>query len=155
VKKIVWDTPNKMHFDSPFVVFNQQTNVIGTGNMIANTQFSWHVRSYTETTCNGLTWEPGFLRETDLKRPRELGVSAYILKKVREHTQEQAAWIYIFSHYSVSAKRRIIDGVVLTSYHHRLLHTWYVNRDWRAEAAVTEAIKYITDDEQTGEEQGA
>jgi hypothetical protein len=149
VKKIEWDNPNKMRIDSPFAVFNRQTNFIDVGNVIANTQYSSYIRPFTQTECNGFTWNPGYLRETDLRMFKELGVSERILSQVRTHTRDQEAILYVFFHYSRSARRRILDGVVLTSRDHIHVQTWYTNSDWRAQAAVEEARKYIAVTSQT------
>ncbi len=43
---------------------------------------------------------------------RELGIADRILTQVRNHTMETEAWLYVFSHYSLKAKRRILDGLL-------------------------------------------
>ena len=58
---------NKMIINSDFKEFNKQTNLITSGNVIANTMWGLYIRPYNETECNGLTFKEGQLFESDLK----------------------------------------------------------------------------------------
>lgn len=58
---------NKMIINSDFKEFNKQTNLITSGNVIANTMWGLYIRPYNETECNGLTFKEGELFESDLK----------------------------------------------------------------------------------------
>ena len=58
---------NKMIIDTDFKEFNKQTNYIGTGNCIANTQYSSYIRPINETTCNGCNFPANHLQNYDLK----------------------------------------------------------------------------------------
>lgn len=65
----------KMIIDTEFKEFNKQTNYIGNGNVIANTQRSNYVRPWKEIECNGYINEEGHLQNFDLKSfniPNEL-----------------------------------------------------------------------------------
>ncbi len=43
-----------------------------TGNVIGGTQLSWYIRPKHATECNGLSFAPGILLESDLKAFRDL-----------------------------------------------------------------------------------
>ena len=58
---------NKMIINCDFKEFNKQTNLITSGNVIANTMWGLYIRPYKETKCNGLTFKEGELFESDLK----------------------------------------------------------------------------------------
>ena len=58
---------NKMIINSNFKEFNKQTNLITSGNVIANTMLGLYIRPWSETECNGLTFKEGELFEQDLK----------------------------------------------------------------------------------------
>ena len=58
---------NKMIINSKFKEFNKQTNLITSGNVIANTMWGLYIRPWNETECNGLTFKEGELFEQDLK----------------------------------------------------------------------------------------
>ena len=58
---------NKMIINSDFKEFNKQTNLITSGNVIANTMWGLYIRPWSETECNGLTFKEGELFEQDLK----------------------------------------------------------------------------------------
>jgi len=69
---------------------------------------------------------------------------SHIREQVRRLTHDRGGIIYNFHHWN--GDKRIDDGFVLTTRYddYKLVKVWYVNRDWRAMAAVDEAIKYIT-----------
>jgi len=144
MKQHEWDNPNKMHFESPHKTFNRQTNCLGTGNMIANTQYSNYIRPYSEIECNSFTNPPGHLQNYDLTKNIVADILPYhIREEIRQLTHNGGGIIYNFHHWQ--GGKCINDGFVLTRRDdHKLIEVWYVNKDWRAIAAVDEAIKYIT-----------
>ena len=145
MKKHEWDNPNKMRFESPHKTFNRQTNCLSTGNVIANTQYSNYIRPYGELECNGFTNPPGHLQDWDLTKNIVANtLPHHIREEIRLLTHDDGGIIYNFHHWQ--GDKRIDDGFVLTSQHddYKLIKVWYVNKDWRAIAAVDEAIKYIT-----------
>lgn len=145
MKTKTWDNPNRMHFESPHKTFNRQCRYITTGNQIGDIVYSNYVRPYGETECNGFTNPPGHLQNYDLTKNIVAGTLPYhIREKVRELTRDTGGIIYNFHHWNDG--KRIDDGFVLTTRHddYKLIKVWYVNRDWRARAAIDEAVKYIT-----------
>ena len=60
-------TKMKQIVDSHWKLFNKQTNLIASGNVIANTQYSNVIRPWKETECNGRTNPFGRLMEFDLQ----------------------------------------------------------------------------------------
>ncbi|GAI19621.1 unnamed protein product, partial [marine sediment metagenome] len=68
MKEKTWDSPNKMHFDSPLKAFNKQCSLITTGNQIGNVVLSNYVRPFDEVECNGFTSEPGHLQNYDITK---------------------------------------------------------------------------------------
>lgn len=148
MKKHTWDNPNKMHFESPHRTFNRQTQCISTGNVIANTQYSNYIRAYSETECNGFDFALGHLQDYDLtKNIVASSLPSHIREEIRRLTRENGGIVYNFHHWTFTPKGegRIDDGIVLTTRHddHRLVKVWYLNQNWKAMAAVDEAVKYI------------
>lgn len=142
MKKIVWANPNKMKFASPHQTFNRQTNCISTGNVIANTQYSNYIRPYHETECNGHQSPPGHLQNWDLTKNIVANTLPHQLREeIRELTREKGGIVYNFHHWH--GDRRINDGIVLTTKEHDLVKVWYLNQNWRAREAVSEALKYV------------
>lgn len=145
MKKHVWDNDNKMHFESPHKTFNRQCTLITTGNHIGNVVYSNYIRSYHKTECNGFTNAPGHLQNWDLTKNIVANVLPdYIRDQVRQLTHDEGGIIYNFHHWN--GERRIDDGFVLTTRdeNYQLIKVWHVNTNWRARAAVDEAIKYVT-----------
>ncbi len=145
MKKVTWDNPNRQHFESPHKTFNRQTQCISTGNVIANTQYSNYVRPHSETECNGFTNDPGHLQNWDLTKNIVADtLTCWLREEIRKLTHDIGGIIYNFHHWN--GDKRIDDGFVLTSKHdkYKLIKVWYINPDLRAQAAVDEAVKYIT-----------
>lgn len=143
MKEHTWDNPNKMRFDSPHNTFNRQCRLITTGNQIGDVVYSNYVRPHGETECNRLTFEPGHLQDWDLTKNIVANTLPYhIREEVRQLTHDDGGIIYNFHHWK--GDRRIDDGFVLTTEDYKLVKVWYINRNWRAKAAVDEAVNYIT-----------
>jgi hypothetical protein len=147
MKTITWDNPNKMHFESPHKTFNRQAELISTGNVIGTVQYSNYIRPYNELECNGFSFEAGHLQNYDLTKNVVASIlPSHIREQVRKLTHDDGGIIYNFHHWN--GDKRIDDGFVLTTSkpykEYKLIKVWYVNNDWRAVEAVTEAIKYIT-----------
>lgn len=145
MKKMTWENPNRMHFESPLKTFNRQCRCICTGNQICDVVYSNYIRPYSETECNGFTRPPGHLQNYDLTKNIVGDTLPYwIREETRRLTHDDGGILYNFHHWN--GGRRVDDGFVLTSrhYEYRLIKVWYINHDWRAQAAVDEAVKYIT-----------
>ncbi|MCG3655388.1 hypothetical protein L5F23_01565 [Aliarcobacter butzleri] len=52
MKKFGYTSNGKLKISTGFKTFDEQSNYLGTGNVIANTQFSWYLRPTYETECN-------------------------------------------------------------------------------------------------------
>lgn len=143
MKEKVWDNPNKMHFDSPLKTFNKQCTLITTGNQLGNVVYSNYVRPFSKVECNGFINEPGHLQNYDITE-NIIGntLSHNIREVIRGLTYTDGGIVYNFHHFNGS--KRIDDGIVLTTKDYKLIQVWYINRNWKARAAVDEAVKYIT-----------
>jgi hypothetical protein len=147
MKKKEWDhEKDKMIVQTGHATFDRQTNVISTGNIIANTMIGWHCRPYNETECNGWQFKPGHLREFDLKKWKERGIYHPVLAFVRNATQaDKSIWIYEFFHYNDDT--RIVHGYVITSYNHKILRKFITGPTYRSTGVIYECAKYVGDEE--------
>ncbi len=141
MKEKVWDNLNKMHFDSPHKTFNKQCSLITAGNQVGNVVYSNYVRPFSEVECNGFINEPGHLQNYDLTKSI-VRLPSNIKEEVRKLTHDNGGIIYNFHHWN--GDKRIDDGFVLTTKDYNLIKVWYINQNWKAKAAVDEAVKYIT-----------
>jgi hypothetical protein len=145
MKKIKYDCRDKAIFESGFKTFDNQTNYIGTGNVIANTQLSFYIRSFNKTdNGNGIKCKEGELQEYDLKPFISRGLHGYMLEVVRKNSKEQPVILYEFGHYSKASY--IIDGYVLTDANYNHIYTLYLGATSKSALAVNEAKKYICND---------
>ena len=134
MKKYEWINRNKMKFESGFATFDKQTNYIGKGAVISNTQYSNYIRG-DEFRAYDLKFFynlPNFIRN--------------ILNQINYQTI-----LYEFSHtsyhedyYTGKSKHKIIDGYVLTTTDGHLISKWVLGKTFKSELAINEAIEYIT-----------
>lgn len=107
MQKVTWDNPNKMHIESEYKTFNKQTNYIGTGNVIANTQFSTFVRPFTETKCNGYDFQEGHLQNYDLNNiSTPQSIKDWIVRKMK---MQQSLSSFTTSLFIQMGRRKILD----------------------------------------------
>jgi len=143
MKKIVWFNCDKMRMESGHRAFDEQTNVISTGNVIANTQISSHVRPYTEVECGGQTFKPGHLRDYDLRAFTHL-ISRRVRWWITENTRTESCWLYVFFHHD--GEQRIIHGCVITHGDHTLWDKFYTGTGptHKSRLVVDEAALYVS-----------
>ena len=135
MKKYEWINGNKMKFESGFATFDKQTNYIGKGAVISNTQYSNYIRGNE-------------FKAYDLKLFRNL---PNFIRSIVNQINYQTI-LYEFSHisyhedyYTGKSKHRIIDGYVLTTTDGHLISKWVLGKTIKSELAVNEAVKYITE----------
>jgi len=147
MKTIKWENPNKMIFESPHKTFNKQCRLICIGNQLGDVVYSNYIRCYYETECNGNKCQPGELQNYDLtKNMVGKDLPDCIRREIKEMLgEDKTGIVYHFHHWNRG--KRIDDGIVLTTADDKpkLLKVWYLNRNWKAQDAVNEAIKYIAD----------
>lgn len=143
MKKITWDNPNKMHFDSEFKTFNKQTNVISTGNVFANTQTSLFIRPYNETECNGRENPKGHLMNFDLQTFRS--IPEPIREIIYDKTRERSVILYKFRVWRGSYED-IFAYVITDDSHNYIRHCLCVEYGanyWKRYDALINILPYI------------
>ena len=89
-------TKMKQIVDSHWKLFNKQTNLIASGNVIANTQYSNVIRPWKETECNGRTNPFGRLMEFDLQGFKKHAIPDRILNVIKDKNRENSLILYMF-----------------------------------------------------------
>lgn len=145
MKQMTWDNPNKMHFESEFKTFNKQTNLISTGNVLANTQMSSFIRAWNDVVNGSYIGKPGDFLKFDMKYFRR--VPKCITDIIYDKAREKSVILYEF--FIWKKNKREIIGHVLTDYNHNLLEwtsysPYSLAYSYKWESAILEAIKYIT-----------
>ena len=133
MKKYEWINKNKMKFESGFATFDKQTNYIGKGAVISNTQQSDYIRgnefkAYDLALFYNL---PNFIR--DILNQIDYQTILYEFRHISYHED----------YYTGKTKHKIIDGYVLTTIDGHLISKWIIGKTKKSELAVNEAIKYI------------
>ena len=129
MKQPTWDNPNKMHFESAYKLFNQQTNYIGDGNVYANTQTSNHIRPYMLTKCNHTDFKPGELMQYDLNivfgsDNWKYSLPTHMREIIEDKNRQNSLILYKFFVYSRTrhcGRQRKIVGYVLTTTENELM----------------------------------
>lgn len=144
MKKVQWLNRNRMIFNSLHKTYNKTVQAITTGNVIDDGYLSSYIRPYIEVDCNSHKFELGHLQDYDLKSFSHL-LPSYIIKQIKELTHDQNAILYVFRHYN--NRRAIVHGAILTespARDNKLIKKWYINRSYKSESVIDEALPYIT-----------
>ena len=135
----------KQIINSDYKLFNNQTNYISYGNVIANTQYSSFIRPYGQTACNNHNFSEGELMRSDLKYFRNIPAS--IKNKLYAKDRKESYILYEFFVYRNGNKD--IIGYVLTDNNHNLI-TYEVLESYnnynKRLSAILETLPYITND---------
>ena len=149
-KKIEWVNEDKMLFESGHKTFDRQTNIITTGNIIANTLLGKHIRAYTELSNGFEDRPPGHLQNFDLcwwrdgdRMPRS------VIKKIRELAYNNGVWVYQLMHYN---RQRVVHGYVVTNEQHKALATFLTGPTYKSSYVLIAALPYLADDINKAEE---
>lgn len=134
--------------NSGWKLFDEQTNLITTGNVSSNTQQSSYIRPWTETECNGRTNPEGHLTNFDLHPFRKYGIPPVIDEIVSNKGRKEPVILYMFHVWSKD--QRVLPFCwVVTDKNHKLVKTVIVTR-WgehkgKRISAAREAVSYITE----------
>jgi|CZKV01.1.fsa_nt_gi hypothetical protein len=96
--------------------FDRYCSYITYGNIHADGQYGNFIRAFTETRCNGFTFSPGYLRDSDLRTfKEEFRLPAHVLAAVLRDTHHDGGVLYVFWHGSKYSRRgRTVHGYLLT-----------------------------------------
>ena len=138
-------TPNRVAIRTGHSQFDAQCDIVSTGNVTANTQYSGFIRAVSETECNGMTFVPGHLFEYDMKGfrdsiPPDLEKWIWFLN--------QTVILYEFRHWSRKhgTSRKQVHGYVVTDADHNLLKIVVVGKQRNKSLQVlTSVLPYIAE----------
>ena len=105
---------NQIKINTGHKTFDLQTNLIASGNIIANTQYSKHIRSKNETGWFPHNRPEGFLQQWDCDNYQQaMNTPKYILTIAKEHA-DRFDGIYLYTFFHVYKNKRMIHGYVFT-----------------------------------------
>lgn len=143
MKKVIFDNPNKMHFESDYALFNKQTDYIGHGNVFSTTQTSFCVRPYNEVKNGYYTGKPGDFLRYDLGMFDNIPYSIRAI--LEDRNREKTYFLHDFHVWKNGQKETI--GWVVTDTENNLIKylvvSGYRKNYWKRESAIRECIKYI------------
>lgn len=118
----------RMLVSTDYKEFNNQTNFISNGNVIANTQYSMNIRNVFETDCNGCSFDVGELRRYDLKF--FIQNFDYEMKRFFNEFKENC-YLYEFSIYNKKKERKKVIGWLVYNEQHNHLLKYHVSDDFK------------------------
>ena len=135
----------KQIINSGYKLFDNQTNYIGTGNVISNTQYSSFVRGYNNINNYDNSAKPGQLLKYDLQHFENIP-PGFIKDTLYNLGRTVSLILYEFCTWKGEQKNVI--GYVLTDVDHNLIDYQIINyygSNWieKKFAAIREAMKYI------------
>lgn len=143
MRAIVWSNPDKMSIDTGCKTFDRQTNIVSTGNIIANTQAAFYIRGELNCTCWGGDRPPGHLRNFDFGNFR--GLPGYIRDRIILHTNgtDRSVWVSKFFHFS--RERQIVHGYIITTPDHKLLEKFVTGPTYKSELVIEGVLPYVVE----------
>jgi len=144
MKKKVWVTPDRMLMQTGHATFDRQTNVISTGNIIANTQNAFYVRGELCVKCWGpKAYQPGELRDFDLGNWPKMPLSVRRAIVRMTTGRQDSIWASEFFHYN--SHRCIIHGYIVTTSDHQLLDTFVTGPTYKSAAVIKGVLPYVAE----------
>ena len=146
MRKPVWDNPNKMHMETEFKTFNEQTNVITTGQVFANTQRSVCIPPISQTEINGCSFPIGHCTESALKFG---GFTGNLPPKIREivYDKNRTEYVILYAFRVFHKGKENVFGYIVTDkdyryLHHHVVYTYGANYNKRVDA-IRECMTYV------------
>jgi len=139
MRRVHFQTPDKMTIDTGHKTFDKQTNLLSDGNLIANTQIGHGIRAYNDTLSH-VERPPGFLQAWDLDAFPDL--PKVIRGEIRAFLHKRRGRLYQFHH--TTRGRRHVHGYVLADYEHRHIKTWITGPTYKSRQVVETAREYVT-----------
>lgn len=129
--------------DTGHKTFDAQSNYIGTGAVAAPTQYSNHIRAFTETVSAGRFFDEGQLQAYDIQGfgplPRP------VRDAVRRCAQDETVILYRFAHRD--GGEAVVHGFLLTraeTRQHELLHMFVTGPTNKSAAIVRAMAEFVS-----------
>lgn len=145
MKKHVWRTHNRMVFESDLKTFNDQCDIITTGNVIGGVQKSSYIRPHSEVMNGGYEGKPGQFRAFDLNQFPDL---PWAVRNWMAENREKHVILYEFRFWRGREKQVI--GYIITDDKHRLIRRFHNGYSLKRMSALMEAEKYVTEADENG-----
>ena len=145
MKKTIFNKSGmKQIINSGYKLFDNQTNLISTGNVISNTQYSSYVRPYNEVKNGGYIGKQGDFLKYDLQFFGR--IPKFIEDIIMDKNRENSVILYQFHVYK-NGKKDIL-GYVMTDKDHNFINCAtmsYFGQKWayKRENAIGETLKYV------------
>lgn len=143
LKQIEYVTDNRVRINTGHRTFDQQCEYLGTGNVFGHVQYSRYIRPVSETSCNGLSFAPGHLFDSDVRTFRDLHSS--LLAWLRG--LNRSIILYEFRHFrrSQGIERKYVHGYVVTEPYptHQLIRTIHVSGKTASRVILETVLPYI------------
>lgn len=108
-----------------------------------NFQASNHIRKHTETECNSLTFEPGALRQFDLKHFARVNIPTHIQNTIAKNPDSA---LYLYAIFSDGKHSKTPWLWVLTNEYHQPIETGIANRIRNADSHLADVLHWFTHD---------
>lgn len=112
--------------NTPHKAFNREANhpergYVGTGNVVSGVQRSSFVRAHSKTRCNGFAFQPGELRDADLKMFRRT-MPSNMMRRVEQLSVDRDLIVYEFRSPATGGKHTT-HGWLITDTFYRHIET--------------------------------
>ena len=132
--------------DSGWKLFDRQTTLLSTGNVIAGTQVSSFIRPWRQRECGGRVNPKGHLTNFDMKPFRHFRVPGHIETVINDRNRSDSVILYMFFVRKDDSVRPF--GWALTTRNHELITSGVQRKSGenfqKRYKALKEAIAYVS-----------
>jgi hypothetical protein len=158
LKKMEWRKDGmKQIVNTGHKTFDDYVVCISTANCVGGGVTGLYIRPYTETECNGHSFDPGHLNNVDLDNFMGIGRHRYILREIKGLTHDRTLCLYeIYHGYDDHQGRRqvVIHGYILTTpgwnnnqrVPRELVNYWVTGPTYKSELVIQGCLPYLVDD---------
>lgn len=141
-KQLVFRNPNRVLIHTGHKTFDSQCDLLSTGNVMSNVQFSSFIRPVSETECNGFTFDRGHLFNVDIKAFRP-DLPSWIENWLR--SLDTKVILYQIRHWS-GRDRKHVHGYIVTDTEHKPLRVFTTGpQRFKSEHIMSTVLPYIAE----------
>ena len=145
LKKKVWrEDGSSMIVETGHKTFDRQTNILATGNIIANTLLGGFIRGEMVLTCFGpKVHKPGYLRDFDLDGFKNVHLPQRVRDYVKNVTRGSTESVQLYTLFHHGRDKLIIHGFVVAKKNDELIRAFTTGPTYKSFSVVNGAVPYL------------
>ena len=143
LKKTTYATPNRVDIKTGHKTFDRQADMISTGNVWGDVQFSNFIRGKKDVECNNCPFLVGQLQDCDLKHFKDL--PQFIRTVVKDTLSgKDSGILYEYRHWVKGHKA--VHGYIFTDSNYKLINKWVTNKSAKSRKIIETVLPYVAEE---------